>query len=118
MSKGLAGTMIWAIDLADFKNTCGNGNYPLLNAMKTEMDNCVIATPAPTVKPTVKPTTIKPTTPVLINCKPKSKCNKKKGKCMPNSDSCSGKIVKKGCKTNNCKCCVIKAPAKCKPSRK
>ena len=25
MSKGLAGTMIWAIDLADFKDTCGGG---------------------------------------------------------------------------------------------
>ncbi|CAL4061012.1 unnamed protein product, partial [Meganyctiphanes norvegica] len=27
MEKGLAGTMIWAIDLADFKNTCGDGRF-------------------------------------------------------------------------------------------
>ncbi len=31
---GLAGGMIWALDLDDFNNRCGEGRHPLLTAIK------------------------------------------------------------------------------------
>jgi GH18 family chitinase len=30
--KGLAGTMMWALESEDFRNKCGEGAYPLLTA--------------------------------------------------------------------------------------
>ncbi|OWR42920.1 chitinase-related protein 1 precursor [Danaus plexippus plexippus] len=33
-SLGLAGGMVWAIDLDDFNNRCNQGKYPLMNAIK------------------------------------------------------------------------------------
>ncbi|KAJ4435529.1 hypothetical protein ANN_18145 [Periplaneta americana] len=34
-NNGLGGAMIWSIDMDDFRNTCGDGKYPLLNTIKT-----------------------------------------------------------------------------------
>ena len=30
--------MVWAMDLDDFMGTCGEGKYPLLNAINDELD--------------------------------------------------------------------------------
>lgn len=46
---GLAGGMIWALDLDDFRNRCGCGKHPLLKTLNYELrglpsditvDNC------------------------------------------------------------------------------
>jgi len=33
------GIVAWSIDLDDFSGICGQGNYPLLNAIKYELSN-------------------------------------------------------------------------------
>nr|5Y29_A Chain A, insect group II chitinase [Ostrinia furnacalis]5Y2B_A Chain A, insect group II chitinase [Ostrinia furnacalis] len=38
-SLNLGGGMIWALDLDDYRNRCGQGKHPLLNAIKTELLN-------------------------------------------------------------------------------
>ena len=35
---GLGGTLAWALDFDDFNNKCGGGRYPLLRAMKNELN--------------------------------------------------------------------------------
>lgn len=35
--EGFGGIMIWSIDMDDFRGHCGGGKYPLINAMKQEL---------------------------------------------------------------------------------
>ena len=35
---GLGGFMIWSLDLDDFANKCGQGKYPLLQAMNDALN--------------------------------------------------------------------------------
>ncbi|XP_022905137.2 probable chitinase 10 [Onthophagus taurus] len=36
--EGFGGIMIWSVDMDDFRGSCGGGKYPLINAMKQELD--------------------------------------------------------------------------------
>ncbi|KAK4322256.1 hypothetical protein Pmani_007052 [Petrolisthes manimaculis] len=46
--RGLAGGMVWALDLDDFNNMCGNGNYPLMKRLSSELAS---QTPSSTTTP-------------------------------------------------------------------
>ncbi|CAB3371424.1 Hypothetical predicted protein [Cloeon dipterum] len=37
--EGFGGIMIWSIDMDDFRGSCGTGKYPLLNAMRQEIED-------------------------------------------------------------------------------
>jgi chitinase len=95
----LGGGMIWALDLDDFRNTCGQGSYPLLTTIKNVLgrpriggddhdssasitDTVLTPTPGtkrPTTRPppkTTKPTTRRPapsTTAKIPSTKPTKK---------------------------------------------
>ncbi|XP_071946190.1 chitotriosidase-1-like [Antedon mediterranea] len=48
-SQGLAGAMVWSLDLDDFSGRgCGQGKYPLHNVIKQELDE---QGPSPVVQP-------------------------------------------------------------------
>lgn len=62
--KGLRGAMFWVVDVDDFQNVCGQGKYPLLNAVDKALNSGRVL-PSTQVPPvTNKPThtlTDKPT---------------------------------------------------------
>ncbi|CAH1396474.1 unnamed protein product [Nezara viridula] len=64
----LGGGMIWALDLDDFKNTCGQGKHPLLNTIAKTLASPPNGTP--TRPTTTRPTTSKPTKPTKPSYKP------------------------------------------------
>ena len=37
------GVMIWSIDMDDFRGTCGTGKYPLIHAMRQELEDYKVA---------------------------------------------------------------------------
>lgn len=36
--EGFGGIMVWSVDMDDFGGRCGSGKYPLVNALKSELD--------------------------------------------------------------------------------
>ncbi|XP_069365183.1 probable chitinase 10 isoform X2 [Maniola hyperantus] len=54
-SLGLAGGMVWAIDLDDFKNRCNQGKYPLLNTIKNSLLDPNIDSELESSKPLAEP---------------------------------------------------------------
>jgi len=37
--EGFGGVMIWSVDMDDFRGSCGAGKYPLIKAMKKELQD-------------------------------------------------------------------------------
>lgn len=37
--EGFGGIMIWSVDMDDFKGACGNSKFPLIKAMKKELQD-------------------------------------------------------------------------------
>lgn len=37
--EGFGGIMIWSVDMDDFRGQCGSGKFPLMNAIKQELED-------------------------------------------------------------------------------
>lgn len=37
--EGFGGIMVWSVDMDDFRGICGNGKFPLIKAMKKELED-------------------------------------------------------------------------------
>ncbi|XP_061712227.1 probable chitinase 10 isoform X1 [Cydia pomonella] len=59
-SLNLGGGMIWALDLDDFRNRCGQGKHPLLNTIKKGLLNPKIELEPIHLQPTYSSTTSRP----------------------------------------------------------
>lgn len=61
-TEGFGGIMVWSVDLDDFRGYCGTGKYPLIKAMRKEMEGYLVKwtykgpfeTPVPGQKPKKK----------------------------------------------------------------
>jgi chitinase len=40
--EGFGGIMIWSVDMDDFRGQCGTGKYPLINAMRQELEGYTV----------------------------------------------------------------------------
>ena len=40
--EGFGGIMIWSVDMDDFRGQCGTGKYPLINAMRQELEGYAV----------------------------------------------------------------------------
>jgi hypothetical protein len=58
-ANNLAGAMVWSLDMDDFKNKfCGQGNYPLINLIKSRLNFSPVKTTTTTTKSTIVTTII------------------------------------------------------------
>lgn len=40
--EGFGGIMVWSVDMDDFRGTCGTGKFPLMNAMRQELEGYTV----------------------------------------------------------------------------
>jgi chitinase len=40
--EGFGGIMIWSVDMDDFRGQCGTGKYPLISAMRQELEGYTV----------------------------------------------------------------------------
>ncbi|XP_039299675.1 endochitinase-like [Nilaparvata lugens] len=40
--EGFGGIMVWSVDMDDFRGSCGTGKFPLMNAMRQELEGYTV----------------------------------------------------------------------------